>query len=336
MRVTRAFLDGLRRVLAAPAVLAGLYVMTLLLALPLAVALKGMLASHLGASLMADAAAEGFHHGWWEEFSAQATGLGTTFAPTVIGFAAVLQNVSDLVDNRPLATTVAGAAGAYVVLWAFLVGGVIDRFARNRPTRAGGFFTACGVYFFRFLRLGIVAGAIYYVLFAHVHGWIFDDLYERLARDVTIERRAFLLRVGGYAIFGALVGAVNLVVDYAKVRAVVEDRRSMLGALAAAVRFVRRRPIATVALYLLGGLAFVTVAAIYAIAAPGARAPLWLALAVGQLYVLARLGVKLLFYASATAFFQAELAHAEYTAQPPPVWPESPAAEAIVNAAPRG
>jgi len=36
----------------------------------------------------------------------------------------------------------------------------------------------------------------------------------------------------------------------------------------------------------------------------------------------------------AHAFFQSRLAHASYTAGPPLVWPESPAAEAITNLSP--
>ena len=56
------------------------------------------------------------------------------------------------------------------------------------------------------------------------------------------------------------------------------------------------------------------------------------ALVVGELYVLARHYLKLAFYASETAFFQARLAHAGYTAAPPVVWPDSPAAESIGNA----
>ena len=48
-----------------------------------------------------------------------------------------------------------------------------------------------------------------------------------------------------------------------------------------------------------------------------------------QAYVLARLGLKLVFYASQTAYFQGQLAHASYVAAPQAVWPESPAAEAI-------
>lgn len=42
--------------------------------------------------------------------------------------------------------------------------------------------------------------------------------------------------------FGALVLFANLVFDYAKVRAVIEDRRSAIGALAAGWRFIKRNP----------------------------------------------------------------------------------------------
>jgi hypothetical protein len=44
--------------------------------------------------------------------------------------------------------------------------------------------------------------------------------------------------------------------------------------------------------------------------------------------------VLLASWASAIAFFQSRLAHASYTAGPPLVWPESPAAEAITNLSP--
>ena len=59
---------------------------------------------------------------------------------------------------------------------------------------------------------------------------------------------------------------------------------------------------------------------------------LWVALGLGELYILGRHYLKLLFYASETVFFQGALAHAAYTAAPVPVWPDSPAAEMIVNA----
>ncbi len=332
MKIARAFRDGLRRVSEAPAILAGVYLMSVLLALPLATALRGMLADHLANSLAADSALQGVNYGWWQEFSAQAVGLGATFAPSIVGFAAPLKNLSDLVDHRPLATVVAGAAAAYLVLWAFLAGGILDRYARQRPTRTAGFFSACGVFFFRFLRLGLIAWAVYIFLFLHVHHYLFDDLYPYLTRDFTVERNAFAVRVALYAVFGFLLVTVNLVVDYAKVRAVVEDRRSMLGALRAGGRFVWRQAGAASGLYLATALVFLAVLALYALAAPGVWVPgwsMWGGFVAGQIYIVARLWVKLLFYASETSLFQAGLAHAGYTAAPQPVWPESPAAEAI-------
>ena len=46
-----------------------------------------------------------------------------------------------------------------------------------------------------------------------------------------------------------------------------------------------------------------------------------------------RMLVKLTFYASQLALFQQALAHAPYAAAPLPVWPDSPSAEALANAA---
>jgi len=338
MKTARAFRDGLRRVSDAPAILAGVYLMSVLLSLPLAAALRGMLADHLANSLAADSALRGVNYDWWQEFSSQAVGLGTTFGPSIIGFAAPLKNVSDLLDNRALATVVAGAAAAFLVLWAFLAGGILNRYARQRPTRTSGFFSACGVFFFRFLRLGLMAWVIYFLLFQYVHRWLFDDLYPYVTRDFAVERNAFAVRVALYAVFGALLVAVNLVFDYAKVRAVVEDRRSMLGALRAAARFVWRQAGAASGLYVATAFVFLAVALAYALAAPGVWSPgwsMWGGFLAGQIYIVARLWVKLLFYASETSLFQAELAHAGYTAAPQPTWPESPAAEAIMHGGPR-
>jgi hypothetical protein len=116
---------------------------------------------------------------------------------------------------------------------------------------------------------------------------------------------------------------------------VVEDRRSALGALAAAVRFVRRHPGSAGALYLVNAAACALVILLYAALAPGAPrsgSSVWLVLGLGQIYIVARHYLKLVFYGSQTAFFQGALAHAAYTAAPPVVWPESPAAEAIAHA----
>ncbi len=330
--VLRSFVDGCKRAVSAPAVLVGVFLVTSAMALPLALTLRGMLRDHLGSSLAANEVADAVNYDWWQEFQAQAAGLGTTFTPSVIGFAAVLDNVAGVLDAHPPSAPVFGALGAYLVVWMFLSGGIIDRFARQKATRAHGFFAASGVFFFRFLRLGIVAGLVYGFLYWYVHEWLFERWFVNATRDVAVERTAFFWRVGMYAIFGALLIATNVLFDYAKIRAVVEDRRSMIVALLASMRFVVRNSGRVLGLYGLNALVFLTLVAIWALVAPGAgRAGLsmWLAFLFAQLYLLARLFLKLQFIASQTALFQASLAHAGYAAAPAPAWPESPVAEAI-------
>jgi hypothetical protein len=327
-----SFLDGWRRVGSAPALLAGVFVMTFLLAVPLAITVRDLIATQLGSSMAADAVADGVSYDWWQEFTAQTSGLGATFTPSVIGFAAVLDNVSGLADGRAPSWPIRGALAIYLAGWLFLSGGIIDRYARQRPTRAHAFFSACGVYFFRFLRLGIITGLTYWFLFAYVHRWLFNGLYADVNTGLASERTAIIWRFGLYAVFALLLLAVNLLFDYAKIRAVVEDRRSMLGALRAGIGFVVRHPGSVLGLYLLDGAVFLIVLAVWAAVAPGtggAGLSMWIGFLVGQIYLAVRLAIKLQFIASQTALFQRSLAHASYVAAPLPQWPESPAVEAI-------
>jgi hypothetical protein len=121
---------------------------------------------------------------------------------------------------------------------------------------------------------------------------------------------------------------VNVVVDYAKIRAVVEDRRSMIGALVAGSRFVFRHPAGTATLYMMNLALAALVAGGYFLVAPGAASPLP-GFFVGQIYIVLRVAIRLQFMASQTALFQSKLAHAGYVAKPVPKWPDSPTAEAM-------
>jgi len=329
-----ALVDGIRRVNRAPAILAGVWALTLLVSLPLTLALRGMLADHLGRSVAAETATAGVNYDWMQEFTDQATGLGVTFKPTVIGFGAVLDNLSSFLDDTQRPVVIVGAASVYIVLWIFAAGGILDRYARERVTHAYGFFSASGVFFFRFLRLAVVQWIVYALLFTYVHAWLFDRAFPRITHEMSVERTAFFVRVGLYLVFGALLAVCVIVFDYAKVRAVVEDRRSMIGAIGAAVGFVRRNTGAVVGLFAMNLVLFVVVLVLYGLVAPGAGGggvSVWIGLAIGQIYIVARLWVKLVFWASETALYQSRLAHAGYVARPQPVWPDSPSAEAITS-----
>ena len=134
--VVQAWADGWRRTWRAPWVVTGLWLMTFLLALPLAMTLRGMLTDHLGASLAAETAAANVNFDWWNEFLAQAAGIGQTFVPAILGFAAVIKNISSVADADSLPTVIASVITVHLVVSLFLLGGVLDRLARDRATGA--------------------------------------------------------------------------------------------------------------------------------------------------------------------------------------------------------
>jgi hypothetical protein len=328
-----SFGEGWRRVIGAPALSASLLVVTLLIALPLGRALGGMIEDHLGSSMAAHDAAYNWNAGWAAEFAAQAQGLGRTFTHEIIGFGGTLKILSGIADNQPLNVTLAGAVMAFSVLWLFLTGGILDRLARGRAVRAGGFFAACGGYFFRMLRLAAVMWTVYWALFKWLHPFLLTRVYDHFTRDMTQEKNGLIVRVLLYLAFGLALLIVNLIFDYAKVRMVVEDRRSVISALGASMRFLRRRPFRAFGLYLLNVVAFLMVLRLWLEVAPQAWHSIGWAFLITQIYLLVRIWLRLAFVSSQIVFFQGELAHAGYTARPPHVWPNSAAAEAIANLA---
>ena len=333
---SRAFFAGWRRVVSAPRLVAGVWLATTLAALPPALAVKAAIARDLGGSLVASRVAAGVDVGWWQEFQARAAAEAGTLSTSVIGAAAPVANWSQFVDAPGVPPALFVAVAFALGVWIFLSGGILDRLARARPVGTRAFFGACGVFFFRFLRLAIVVGAAYWLIASPLHAFLFDGVYRWITRDLSSERAAFVWRVICYLIWLAPLVLVNVVADYAKARAVIEDRRSMLGALAAGARFVRRHAIAVSTLYAANALVLVVAFAVYLLVAPGAHGGDWRLLAVlgiGQAWILTRILTRLAFMSTSVALVQRSLAHAEYTATPPPVWPDSPAAEAIENAA---
>jgi hypothetical protein len=327
---------GWRRVLSAPGLVGGVWLITTVAALPSALAVRSAIAEHLGSSLVARGVASGMDQGWWQEFLMQSRGEATTLSTAVIGAAAPVANWSRFVDGLAVPAPLMAAVAASLLLWIFLTGGLVDRLARARRVGTRHFFGTCGVFFFRFLRLTLLAGVVYWFIASPFHYVLFDGVYVWLTRDTSAERVAFAWRVICYVFWLAPLVLVNIVVDYAKVRAVVEDRRSMLSAILAASRFLRKHALSAALLFVSNALILAIGFAVYLLTAPGARGGDWrllAVLAIGQGWILMRIVTRLAFLSTATALVQQSFAHADYAATPPPIWPESPAAEAIENAA---
>jgi hypothetical protein len=197
---------------------------------------------------------------------------------------------------------------APILMWLFFAGGALDRLARARPLRTAAFFAACGVYFFRFLRLAALFVPIYWAV-----GWL----------PWIIEPIADVSPVAARALSALLLTAVGLVLDFAMIRMVVEDRRSAIGALLSSLRFVRR--------HMIGAVVVFAVHAVLAWAVVALWMPAPLTILSALVLALLRIFVMFAWMASEIALFQDSLAHAGYTAAPPAVWPQSASVEAIRN-----
>jgi hypothetical protein len=298
--------EGVQRTIRASSVVAIAWAVTVAVTVPLALSVAAAIASHLNASLAAGTVADGADHDWLDEFAAAASGIASTLGPAVIGFAAIVHNTSGFVDRVAPHPTAAMALAVYVLLWTFVSGGILDRLGTVRDVRPP-FLQVCGALFGRFLRLNIIQSIVLVALFNIVQPWLLDDVFYELTADVAVERTAFFIRLALYLLFALALALPHVLFDYAKVRMVLEDRRSAVGALRAAGRLLRRHAGRIAALYAANVALLLAVIGAYALVAPGAGSAGWLVWAgfiVSQVYIAARLWARLVFWASEAALFE--------------------------------
>ncbi len=228
----------------------------------------------------------------------------------MVGILPVLSNIEKLLDREILQAdgTILLAGLLFLLAWALFAGGILDRYAHpdEPPTRAR-FFSQNGEYFFRFVRLLIISLLFYWGIFRWVANPLHDWL-EDATRDVTQEKTVILFTLLVYALVAFLLLLVSLVLDYAKIALVVERRRSALLACLRGARFVLAHPGSALGLYLLLTAVSLLLVWLYSLVAPGpgqsGATTILLAFLVGQIYLIARLGLKLWFLAGQTALFQ--------------------------------
>jgi hypothetical protein len=305
------YTKGLGLVRRSPSLIFWVYLACVVIALPLTAAMRNILNDSFGSSLVQEQMRRGFDISWYGEFSSGAKGLAATFGPGVVGILPVLGNLEKLLDGDLFAIdrTVLSAGILFLLAWAFLSGGILSRFCdpgRNHTRRA--FFAACAEYFFRYVRLLVISLLVYWGLFR----WIstpLQDWVQRVTRDVTVETTAMLYTAGVYALVGLFLVLSSLILDYAKIAMVAEERCSAILAFLRGLRFFVSRPWQTLSLYFLILLAAAILAALYALVAPGpgqaGDSALIATFLVGQCYLVGRIMIKLWFLGSQTLLFQA-------------------------------
>jgi hypothetical protein len=218
-----------------------------------------------------------------------------------------------------------------------LTGGVMDRYARQRPLDARAFWGVSGELAFRLVRLSVLGGALFSVLTGALVV-VLDAIATRIldaAGPGSGELAVRVLEVGLGALYLPAAFALFAATDCGRVRMVVERRRSAVFGLAAGARFARRHaaPVAVLyaCLFATAGIAWALVSTLEVWLEPGAGATRLL----DAVQVASAVVAALVSAAAAVALFQDALAHAAYVAPPPLVWPDSPAIETLAEPAAR-
>jgi squalene synthase HpnC len=157
----------------------------------------------------------------------------------------------------PVDPVTLGLGGLYLVLQAFLTGGLVSVFRRPRGGwTLRGLVHGCGFYFGRMARLSLLALAAAGLLFAL--NVPFAAAVDRVARETVSGRSALLLTLGRYALLLVGLLLLHMVVSHARVLLVREERLSVVLAALSSLGFCVRRLSAASGQYLviaaLGGV----------------------------------------------------------------------------------
>lgn len=311
MSMFGAIVLGLRRGLSYPMLILALWLLNLALTLPAMWTMKSALFESFEDSRVQENLRTGFDVEWFGEFSAQAKGLERTFDPTLTGAGTFPDNLQDWVTGELWGglTMLVALGVLYGLAWTFLLGGVLERFSRPGDTRGPRkVLQAGGGYFFRFIRLTILSAPLYWLAYK-VYGWL-DGWFENLLRDVTSEQVAVALALVATGVTAFLLVLIHVCFACARIATVVDGRRSMVFAAVRGAGFVLSHPLRTLGLYGVMAATGLAIVALYGWIGPGAgqdtRFEVVFAFAVGQLFLIARLVLRLSAYGGLMALYGAK------------------------------
>lgn len=191
----------------------------------------------------------------------------------------------------------------------FLNGGILYSFKKGKsPFRFREFWAGCSRYFWRLLRLAVYFLAVYGLLglifFKGYIYWIGGGL-DQLESELVFYKHMRLLG----PLFVLLLSVVMMIHDYAKIHMVHEDKYFLFVPFWQSFGMVFKHFLSTFSLYWLNLFNFLGLMYLYVLfnrPADSSSAIMYTFL-VGQVFIFARIGIKLLNLGSATAYYQYEM-----------------------------
>jgi hypothetical protein len=200
-----------------------------------------------GHSEMSETLATGFSTDWLTDFSFNNPGALDRYATNIL----IVGLISILVDS-------------------VLAGGVVASFREPALRSMGDFFRDCRRYGWRLLRLTIIGLICYWLVFRLLNQGL-GGLVDKWTRQWLDDRPVFWVKLAPsvLTLLGLLL--VNLVMDFARVRLVMEEGTSAIEAFLASTGFSLKRLRAAAVVYAVPSLCGVALLGLYLLVWPQAR-----------------------------------------------------------------
>jgi len=307
--MTRVLLLGWRLLTQHKKAVFFLYLANLMVAALLLIPFMETFDRSLGPGLYREQMVGSLDYDWYALFRDRVSGFASTFAPWVMGAGPFAKNLETLLDGEisEFPWEILSLGGLYVLLQTFLLAAALGSFALDpKGTSTREFFRNGAAFFGRFFRLSVLALLTFWLIDSWMIGPL-TSLVNEMGEGALTDRGAFYWYLSRYLLLLVLFMVVNMLFDYAKIKVVVEDRSSMILSFVSGISFCKRYFLSASALYLVIAGAGVVGVLVYTgvehVLPQQTWFPILLAILWQQLYLIARLAIRLFFYTSQMQFY---------------------------------
>jgi len=194
----------------------------------------------------------------------------------------------------------------YSIMNTFFAGGILKIISDGDGFNISRFFSGCIVYFTRFIRIFIIF--LFFIIAALFLTGSLAIIFISFSQNAPTEFWPVVLFILCVIFFITLLALINMLSDYTKIIAVVNDFYSMLDTTKNAILFVMMSLRKTTSLY---GMYFITGLALFTIywmierfIPTSSLAGVLLFIIISQLYILSRIWIRLCFFSGQYIFFR--------------------------------
>ena len=329
MKILDTFKHGFAQAMRTKRMILFAWFINVLFAIVIALPFLNQLDGYLRDTVMDESLLTHFDSGWLQSYRAdmEKSELTRVLDPTILGYAPFVSDL-DMLRNGTFIRTLGNFLYDFFVRWelntgstslifflsllyllasSFLAGGFIGMYARDYRSTFPEFLHEGARYFGKFFRLALLALLVYYLFFTLLVDWVNNGIAQATQNDAseTVPYLYYLIRTIAVLF---TVSLLLMIFDYARIRMVVDERTSALGAVFAGARFALVNFPRTYGLYLALTLVGVVIIVIYAVLQKSIPQqsywPLVFLFVVQQATMLARFWLKGAYYAGQTALYR--------------------------------